>query len=186
LGLASVLGIVRGHGGAIKLLAAPDKRTRFRVLLPPAACSALPAPAGAREPRAEVRRGTILVVDDEEAVLELARELLLRGGFEVVTASGGREALETLRVDAERRIDAAVLDLAMPDLDGRETLLEMRSLRPGLPVVLVSGFREDASTGRLASEDVAAFVRKPYEPEKLIEAVRTALADPPGSEDRPS
>jgi CheY-like chemotaxis protein/two-component sensor histidine kinase len=186
LGLASVLGIVRGHGGAIKLLTDPGKRTRFRVLLPPAARGALPAPAGAREPRAEVRGGTILVVDDDEAVLELARELLLRSGFEVVTASGGREALEILRVDAETRIDAAVLDLAMPDLDGRETLLEMRSLRPGLPVVLVSGFREDASTGGLASEEIIAFVGKPYEPEELIEAVRTSLADPPGSGDGPS
>jgi CheY-like chemotaxis protein len=176
-GLSSVLGIVRGHGGAIKLLTDPGKRTSFRVLFPPAARSALPPPAGAREPRAEVRGGTILVVDDEEAVLELAREFLLRGGFDVVTAGGGREALEILRADAAGSIDAVVLDLAMPDLDGRETLLEMRDLRPGLPVVVVSGFREDASTGRFASDEITAFVRKPYELEDLIEAVRSSLAD---------
>jgi len=177
LGLSSVLGIVRGHGGAIKLLTDPGKRTSFRVLFPPAARSALPPPAEAREPRAEVRGGTILVVDDEEAVLELAREFLLRGGFDVVTAGGGREALEILRADAAGNIDAVVLDLAMPDLDGRETLLEMRDLRPGLPVVVVSGFREDASTGRFASDEITAFVRKPYDLEELVEAVRNSLAD---------
>jgi PAS domain S-box-containing protein len=176
LGLASVLGIVRGHRGAIKLVAERGERTCFRVLLPPVASSALPAQAGAGEPRAEVRGGTILVVDDEEAVLELAREFLVRGGFEVVTAGGGREALEILRADAEGRLDAAVLDLAMPDLDGRETLLEMRRLRPGLPVVVASGFDEDASAGSLRSDDFTAFVRKPYEPEQLVEAVRASLA----------
>jgi CheY-like chemotaxis protein len=124
-----------------------------------------------------VRCGTILVVDDDEAVLELAREFLLRAGFEVVTARGGREALEILRDDAEGRIDAAVLDISMPDLDGRETLLELRRLCPELPVVMVSGFGEDATTRRLASEEITAFVRKPYEPEHLIEAVRASLAD---------
>jgi CheY-like chemotaxis protein len=94
----------------------------------------------------------------------------------VVTAGGGREALEILRADAEGRLDAAVLDLAMPDLDGRETLLEMRRLRPGLPVVVASGFDEDASAGSLRSDDFTAFVRKPYEPEQLVEAVRASLA----------
>jgi PAS domain S-box-containing protein len=177
LGLASVLGIVRGHGGAIKLVTEPSKQTCFRVLLPPAARSARPAFETPREPSREMRGGRILVVDDAEPVLEVAREFLERAGFDVVTAGGGREALEILHADAERRIDAAVLDLAMPDLDGRETLLELRSLRPGLPVVMVSGFREDANTGRFAGESTAAFVRKPYEPEELIEAVRAALAD---------
>jgi CheY-like chemotaxis protein len=179
LGLASTLGIVRGHAGAIKLLTEPGKGSTFRVLLPPAIRSVVVAPAGARQPRAEVRGGTVLVVDDAEEVLELAREFLLRAGFEVVTASGGREALNTLRNDAEGRIDAVVLDIAMPDLDGCETLLELRRLRAELPVVMVSGFGEDVSTRRFAREEVTAFLRKPYEPEDLIEAVRASLANRP-------
>jgi PAS domain S-box-containing protein len=145
LGLASVLGIVRGHHGAIKLVIEPGVGTRFRVLLPPATGTALPASTGARTRRTESRGGTVLVVDDDEAVLELAREFLLRGGLDVVTAGGGREAMEILRSDVGGRIDAAVLDLAMPDLDGRETLLEIRRLRPELPVVMASGFREDTN-----------------------------------------
>jgi CheY-like chemotaxis protein len=177
LGLASVLGIVRGHGGAIKLVTHPGKGTRFRVLFPPAAGIELPVPSGTRARRAEVRGGTILVVDDDEAVLELAREFLMRTGFEVVTASGGREALEILRADAVGSVDAAVLDLSMPDLDGRETLIEVRRLRPGLPVVVASGFSEDASAERFPVDEISAFVRKPYEAEELVEAVRASLDD---------
>jgi PAS domain S-box-containing protein len=183
LGLASVLGIVRGHHGAIKLVIEPGVGTRFRVLLPPATGTALPASTGARTRRTESRGGTVLVVDDDEAVLELAREFLLRGGLDVVTAGGGREAMEILRSDVGGRIDAAVLDLAMPDLDGRETLLEIRRLRPELPVVMASGFREDTNAEGFPNEEIAAFVRKPYEAEELIDAVRTSLVERPDPAD---
>jgi len=180
LGLASVLGIVRGHHGAIKLATDSGAGTRFRVLLPPATGTALPAPTGARKRRAESRGGTVLVVDDDEAVLELACEFLLRGGLDVVTAGGGREAIEILRGDVGRRIDAVVLDFAMPELDGRETLLEIRRLRPELPVVVASGFREDTHAERFPNEEIASFVRKPYDAEELIDAVRASLGEGSG------
>jgi len=113
----------------------------------------------------------------------VAREFLVRGGLEVVTAGGGREALEILRADVEGRIDAAVLDLTMPDLDGRETLLEIRRLRPRLPVVVASGFRKDTSAERFPSEAIASFIRKPYDAEELIDAVQNSLAERPESAD---
>jgi PAS domain S-box-containing protein len=177
LGLASVLGIVRGHWGAIKLATEPGGGTAFRVLLPPATSAARSAPSEARMRDTATQGGTILVVDDEEYVLELAREFLQRSGFDVVTASGGREALEIVREDLGKTIDAVVLDLTMPDLDGQETFLEIRALRPGLPVVVVSGFSEEATADRFPPDEIAAFVRKPYEPEDLIDAVRTSLGE---------
>jgi PAS domain S-box-containing protein len=181
LGLASVLGIVRSHRGAIKLVTGAGDGTRFRVLLPPAAGTALPAASGPRNRRAGRRSGTILVVDDDEAVLEVACEFLVRGGLDVVTAGGGRDALEILRSDVRGRIDAVVLDLAMPDLDGRETLLEIRRLRPQLPVVVASGFRKDTGAEQFPNEAIASFIRKPYDAEELIDAVQISLAGRPES-----
>jgi signal transduction histidine kinase/CheY-like chemotaxis protein len=177
LGLATVLGIVRGHRGVIKLVTEPGHGTTFRVLLPPATCAALPAPSRSRTPGATTGRGTILVVDDEETVLELTREFLERSDFDVVTADGGREALEILRGDEGKTIDAVVLDLTMPDLDGQETFIEISALRPGLPVIVASGFGEEATAGRFPLDQIAAFVRKPYEPKDLVDAIRASLGD---------
>ena len=155
----------------------PGHGTTFRVLLPPATRAALPAPSEPRPRGATKPRGTILVVDDEEWVLELAREFLERSGFDVVTADGGRAALEILRGDGGKTIDAVVLDLTMPDMDGRETFLEIRALLPGLPVIVASGFGEETTAGRFPLDEIAAFVRKPYEPEDLVDAVRGSLGD---------
>jgi PAS domain S-box-containing protein len=177
LGLASVLGIVRGHRGAINLATDPGEGTSFRVLLPPATRAARPAPGRTRPRDTPPRGGTILVVDDEEWVLELAREFLKRSDFDVVTADGGREALEILRGDSGKAIDAVVLDLTMPDLDGQQTFQEIRALRPELPVIVASGFSEEATADRFAPDEIAAFIRKPYEPEDLVEAIRSSLGE---------
>jgi CheY-like chemotaxis protein len=181
LGLASVMGIVRGHRGTIKLVTAPGSGTSFRVLLPPAisgASGAVPTArgAGCEQQKATPGGGKVLVVDDDEAVLELAGEFLERAGLAVVAAGGGRDALAIIRAESGAEIAAVVLDLAMPDLDGRDTLLEIRRLRPDLPVVLASGFGEDVGAERAADDEIAAFLRKPYEPDDLVEAIRTALS----------
>lgn len=118
---------------------------------------------------------TVLIVDDDPDVLEISQEFLVRAGFRVLTADGGARALELFREWGEK-IDVVVLDLSMPGLDGRETLLEIRKLRPNLPVVVASGFGESVTAERFPSAEIACFVRKPYEAEEIEKAVRSALA----------
>ncbi len=172
-GLSVVLGIVKGYAGALKLTQTPGGGATFTVLLPPAPESS--HAVDSRTERHVAAPRTVLVVDDDEGVLEVAEAFLRRAGFGVVVASDGRKAIEILCADPAA-IDAVVLDLAMPELSGTATFGELRRLRPDLPVVLASGYREELAAQRFGREGLAGFLRKPYDPADLVAAVEDALA----------
>jgi signal transduction histidine kinase len=166
LGLASALGIVQGHRGAIRIESRLGEGTRFLVLLPCSGAQSAAAPEARDAPASRSGEGVVLVVDDDEPMLRLTTLFLEAAGFEVRTALGGRAALDALA--AEAALDAVVLDLAMPDVAGPEVLAAIRESRPDLPVVLVSGYGEEVARAQLSEEPNTFFLHKPYEPEVLV------------------
>jgi len=182
LGMAAVLGIVRGHHGAIFVESRAGAGTTVRVLFPAApeeaGKSRIPAaPAVAGEVLPETLPGTALVVDDEAIVLEVCAAFLEKLGMKAVTVSGGREALERFRRSPDG-FDCVILDLTMPGMDGFATFEALRSLDPGVKVVLCSGYNEAEATERFQGMGLAGFLHKPYELEELRAILAAALVSP--------
>ncbi len=175
LGMAAVLGILRGHKGGIQVDSAPDCGSTFTVLIPASEerpVSRLGAPADGG-PRIK-----ILVVDDELIVRQVAELSLESSGFEVVTAEDGRQAMEVFRQLGDE-IAAVVLDMTMPHMNGEETFRELRRLRPDLRVILTSGFNEQDVKSRFEGQGLSGFLKKPYRPKELVQKVNDVLAVAP-------
>ncbi len=174
LGLPAVLGIVRGHNGVIKVKTAPGQGSSFRILFP---SFERPVEADRPVPSSTAWRGsgTVLVVDDEEGVRKLAKAMLERLGFTVMLAADGMEAVDVFRAHADE-IACVLLDLTMPRLDGAETFAELRKLKPGIRVVLSSGYLAEQATLDIASQDLAGFAHKPYQLSVLAEVFKRAFA----------
>jgi CheY-like chemotaxis protein len=174
LGLASSLGIVRGHHGAILVESKRQGGTTFQVLFPaqagivPLVPDASEPEAPAEGPRASGEWGRVLVVDDEPSVRKLAMNALERRGFKTILAEDGGEGVRLFQ-ERKAEIDAVLLDLTMPGMDGREALEEIRAVDQKVPVILSSGYGEDVALQGLDESATLRFLRKPYSPEALCE-----------------
>ena len=156
----------------------------LRVLFPAAAL--LPSPSGLKAGGSEEPRGvgqaatpslsgTILVVDDQDAVREVCQKILEYFGLTVLTAVDGLDAVEVFR-QRSAEIDGIVLDLMMPRMDGLAAFQELRRIKPGVRVILSSGYEEQEATARFTGAGLAGFVHKPYTLQTLRAAVEHMLA----------
>ena len=172
LGLAATLGIVRRHRGAIRIWSSPGTGTTFRVLLPATEMRV----AKAQAPIAVCttpEHARVLVVDDEMSVRAIAKESLVRAGFEVVTASDGESAVDLVR---ESPFDGVLLDLTMPGMTGVDVFREMKRLRPELPIVLTSGYSRQQTAARFSTADIDGFIQKPFLPSALVRTLQAAVS----------
>ena len=172
LGMATAYGIIRNHGGIINVSSEEGKGTTFTIYLP----ASKQKVAEDETTSAQVLNGTetILFVDDEHMVRDVGQQILETLGYNVVTASGGKEALETFRQDINY-IDMIILDMIMPHMSGGETYDRMKAINPTIRVLLSSGFSKDGHAKEILNRGCNGFIQKPFNIMELSQKIREVL-----------
>ena len=178
LGLASAFGIIKNHGGIINVESQVGRGSTFSVYLP-AVTTRVPQkkpPALLQKPQSA--SGTLLIVDDEPYILKTLTDILKSMGYSVISASSGQEAIDQFE-KACQGIDGVLLDMVMPDMNGRQVLERLRNIQPTVKVILSSGY----SLHGLNETDLDAtgdgFIQKPYQIEELAALLSEVLSRKP-------
>ena len=177
LGLAAVLGIVRGHYGAIQVESTPGQGTCVTILFPKTASPVTAegqAPASSAGPANVPRGRTILVVDDETPVLSVTGRILEKAGYEVMTAMDGEEAVAKVKEDGSG-IDGIILDMSMPNMSGPEALKAIQEIIPDTPVIIASGFNDDDVLTGFQDSRIAGVLQKPYSADALMDQLTKCM-----------
>jgi CheY-like chemotaxis protein len=176
LGMAAVLGIVRGHQGALKIYSEQGKGSSFKLLLPLAPAGAEHAQPDHRAVATSSANGTILVVDDEETLRAVACQMIEQLGMRTLAAADGREALDVYRRH-QQEIIGVLMDLTMPHMDGAECFGELRRINPDVRVLLMSGYNEQDAIARFVGKGLAGFIQKPFAIDDLKSRLDVLLGD---------
>jgi DNA-binding NtrC family response regulator len=167
------MGIVRGHRGALRVHSTPGRGTTFTVLFPAIEkVAAKPrSPIESAGPRGS---GTILIVDDEDVIRKIAKDVLEQAGYTVLLAESGQAAIDLFKT-AGKQVSLVLLDMTMPGLNGLETFLQLKRVRPTVKVLLSSGYNELEATRLFSGQGLAGFIPKPYSAGTLSKTVRSVL-----------
>jgi CheY-like chemotaxis protein len=174
LGLSMVHGIVRQHGGAIHVRSVVGVGTTFEIYLPQVETATETAGADETGGRPATGHETILLVEDEDDVRALTREVLERQGYVVLEAGDGLQALQVHEKEGAR-IDLILTDVVMPRMSGREMVDRVRAVRPDIRVLYMSGYTEDAIVRHGVLEASMRLLGKPFTPSELIGKIREVL-----------
>jgi CheY-like chemotaxis protein len=174
LGLASVYGIVKGHGGYVDVESEKGRGTTFKIYLPASKKEVYKT----IEPSDHISRGTgtILLIDDEEMVLEVGQKLLKAMGYRVLIAREGREAIEVYKRHRET-VDLVLLDIIMPNMKGGEVFDCLREINPNIKVLLSSGYSIDGEASKILERGGKGFIQKPFDMERVSETIRAILGN---------
>lgn len=171
LGLSAILGIVRGHNGAIRVYSEKGKGTSFKLLFP--AVTPTPQTNDDKKYFSNLDNKTFLIIDDEEIVREVTRSMIEVLGGRTFIAKDGKEGIEIFKKNNDK-IDYILLDLTMPGLSGDEVFREVKKIKSNVFVILMSGYNEQDISQRLVGKGFAGFVQKPFTVEKLIEVIHSS------------
>ena len=177
LGLATVYGVVKQSGGGVTVESEPGKGSTFKIFLPQTRESIVASPSDETVAKRLVGTGTILLVEDEEALLNLTAERLKECGYTVLPARDGMHALEIAR-SFNGPIHLLLTDIMMPRMGGLALARSIAELRPGIRVVFMTGHAEHEASYREALRSGAESIQKPFNNEKLIRLVRQMLDTP--------
>ncbi|WP_051305860.1 cache domain-containing protein [Desulfogranum mediterraneum] len=172
LGLASAFGIVKNHGGMIRVKSQPGQGTTFSVYLPISGREA--ATESFQEAEPVQGKETVLLVDDEAVIIEVGREMLKTLGYRVLVAESGRAALAAI-AESGSNIDLVILDMIMPEMNGETLFYRIRDIFPQMPIIVSSGYALSEQAVGLMKQGCNGFMQKPYNLSTLSQNVRSVL-----------